>query len=126
MQDNRIRSIVIVGGGTAGWVAAATLAKVFGASGPAITSVESEEIGTIGVGESTIPPIVSFNRWLGIDEQKFLRVTNATIKQGIEFPDWKAVGHSYFHPFGPIGMPIDMVPFTIFGCAAAVRVTRPN
>ncbi|MBN9588306.1 MAG: tryptophan 7-halogenase [Alphaproteobacteria bacterium] len=114
MQENRIRSIVIVGGGTAGWVAAATLAKVFGASGPAITLVESEEIGTIGVGESTIPPIVSFNRWLGIDEQQFLRETNATIKLGIEFPDWKAVGHSYFHPFGPIGMPIDMVAFHHF------------
>ena len=113
-QDNRIRSIVIVGGGTAGWIAAATLAKVFGGKGPAITLVESDEIGTIGVGESTIPPIVSFNRWLGLDEAQFLRETNATIKLGIEFPDWSHLGHTYFHPFGPIGAPLDMVAFHHF------------
>lgn len=114
MQDDRIRSIVIVGGGTAGWIAAATLAKVFRGAGPAITLVESDEIGTIGVGESTIPPIVGFNRWLGLDEKQFLRETNATIKLGIAFPDWSHVGHNYFHPFGPIGTPMDMVAFHHF------------
>jgi tryptophan halogenase len=114
MQDNRIRSIVIAGGGTAGWTAAATLAKVFRGAGPTITLVESEEIGTIGVGESTIPPIVAFNRWLGLDEGQFLRETNATIKLGIEFPDWSHIGHNYFHPFGPIGTPMDMVAFHHF------------
>jgi tryptophan halogenase len=114
MQDDRIRSIAIVGGGTAGWIAAATLAKVFRGAGPAITLVESDEIGTIGVGESTIPPIVGFNRWLGLDEKQFLRETNATIKLGIEFPDWSHIGHNYFHPFGPIGTPMDMVAFHHF------------
>jgi tryptophan halogenase len=114
MQADHIRSIVIVGGGTAGWIAAATLAKVFRGAGPAITLVESAEIGTIGVGESTIPPIVPFNRWLGIDENQFLRETNATIKLGIEFPDWVNTGHRYFHPFGPIGTPMDMVAFHNF------------
>jgi tryptophan halogenase len=114
MQNDHIRSIVIVGGGTAGWIAAATLARVFRGAGPTITLVESAEIGTIGVGESTIPPIVGFNRWLGIDETAFLRETNATIKLGIEFPDWVRLGHRYFHPFGPIGTPLDMVAFHHF------------
>jgi tryptophan halogenase len=114
MQADRIRSIAIVGGGTAGWIAAATLARVFRRSGPSITLVESSEIGTIGVGESTIPPIVSFNRWLGLDENAFVRETNATIKLGIEFPDWYQLGHNYFHPFGPVGAPLDMVAFHHF------------
>ena len=114
MQDNRLRSIVILGGGTAGWTAAATLAKVFRGAGPSVTLVESDEIGTIGVGESTIPPIVSFNRWLGLDEKQFVRETNATIKLGIAFPDWSHIGHDYFHPFGPIGTPMDMVAFHHF------------
>jgi tryptophan halogenase len=111
MQADRIRSIAIVGGGTAGWIAAATLARVFRRTGPSITLVESSEIGTIGVGESTIPPIVSFNRWLGLDENTFVRETNATIKLGIAFPDWYRLGHDYFHPFGPVGAPLDMVAF---------------
>jgi tryptophan halogenase len=114
MPADHIGSIVIVGGGTAGWIAAATLARVFRGAGPLITLVESAEIGTIGVGESTIPPIVGFNRWLGIDESQFLRETKATIKLGIEFPDWTQIGHRYFHPFGPIGTPMDMVAFHHF------------
>jgi tryptophan halogenase len=114
MQADQIRSIVIAGGGTAGWVAAATLARVFRRAGPSITLVESSEIGTIGVGESTIPPIVPFNRWLGLDENQFVRETNATIKLGIEFPDWLRPGHNYFHPFGPVGAPLDMVAFHHF------------
>jgi tryptophan halogenase len=114
LADNRIQKIAVIGGGTAGWIAAATLAKVFRGSGMTITLVESNEIGTIGVGESTIPPIVSFNRWLGIDEAQFLQETNATIKLGIAFPDWSHIGHDYFHPFGPIGAPLDMVAFHHF------------
>src|SRR6201996_62578 len=114
MPADRIRSIAIVGGGTAGWIAAATLARVFRRAGPSITLVESSEIGTIGVGESTIPPIVAFNRWLGLDEAQFVRETNATIKLGIEFPDWYQLGHNYFHPFGPVGAPLDMVAFHHF------------
>jgi tryptophan 7-halogenase len=94
--------IVVAGGGTAGWMAAAALA---GTMGDAIdlTLIESDAIGTIGVGESTIPPMVLFNRLLGINEAEFMRATQATFKLGINFENWRAVGDSYFHSFGITG-----------------------
>ncbi|MEO6359336.1 MAG: tryptophan halogenase family protein [Sphingomicrobium sp.] len=104
-----IRRIVIVGGGTAGWMTAAALSRFVG-TGRRIVLVESEAIGTVGVGEGTIPPVNEFNRQLGIDEAEFVRETKASYKLGIEFVDWATENHRYFHQFGDIGQPIDGVP----------------
>jgi tryptophan halogenase len=106
-----IRRIVIVGGGTAGWMAAAALARFVGGSGRRIVLVESEAIGTVGVGEGTIPPILEFNHQLGLDEAEYLRATHATYKLGIEFVGWTEPGQRYFHQFGEIGRPLNGVSF---------------
>ncbi|QQQ18814.1 tryptophan 7-halogenase [Brevundimonas vitis] len=108
MQDDRkIRSVAIVGGGTAGWMAASAMAKAFaapgGSAGPTITVIESETIGTVGVGEATIPPIRQFNSMIGLDEADFMAATGATVKLGIAFHDWSAPGSRYFHGFGDFG-----------------------
>jgi tryptophan halogenase len=94
--------IVVVGGGTAGWMTAAAL--VSGLRGRcSVEVIESEEIGIVGVGEATFPSIRNYNRLVGIDEADFLRATNGTYKLGIQFCDWRVKGESYFHTFGDFG-----------------------
>jgi tryptophan 7-halogenase len=106
-----IKSYVIVGGGTAGWMTAALLGRVLRNTRASITLVESPEIDTVGVGEATVPSFVDFLKILGISEQDFVRKTSATFKLGIRFTDWKTLNHSYWHPFGNIGARIDGQPF---------------
>jgi len=101
-MDKRVRRIVVAGGGTAGWMAAAAIARTMGRT-VEVTLVESEAIGTIGVGESTIPPLVTYNRLLGINEAEFMRATQATFKLGILFDGWRDGTDRYFHSFGTTG-----------------------
>ena len=113
MQD-RVKNITIVGGGSAGWMAAAALATYLGKNA-SIRLVESEEIGIVGVGEASVPHIKLFNgQWLGIDEADFVRRTQGTIKLGIEFKDWGRIGDSYIHGFGTIGRSLGPLPFHQF------------
>lgn len=109
-DDSGLINILIVGGGTAGWMSAALLSQ-FRENGYRIVLVESEEIGSVGVGEATIPQINLFNAALGINEADFLRETQGTIKLGIEFVDWLKPGHRYMHAFGTVGRDIGIVPF---------------
>ena len=101
-ERKQVQRIVIAGGGTAGWMMAAAISRTMGRTVD-LTLVESEQIGTIGVGESTIPPLVNFNRIIGLPEPEFLRETQGTFKLGILFDNWKHDGHSYFHSFGLSG-----------------------
>ncbi len=105
-----IKNVVIVGGGTAGWMAAAALSKVMGAAAN-IRLIESDEIASIGVGEATIPNIRNFNRALEIDEDDFLRHTQGTFKMGIEFVNWNRIGERYMHGFGRVGQDLGVVGF---------------
>ncbi len=114
MSAAPIKSIAIVGGGTAGWMAAASFCKFLKNLNVRIRLIESEQIGTVGVGEATIPPIMDFIRGLGVDENDCIRETQATFKLGIEFRDWTRIGHSYMHPFGQTGLEMGPVPFSAY------------
>ena len=110
MNDKTLKKIVIVGGGTAGWMAAAPMAQRLLAGKEHATEViviESPEIGTIGVGEATLPTIRYYNKSLGLDGVDFVKRTQATFKVGIEFKDWGSLGHRFFHGFGDFGPAIE-------------------
>lgn len=111
MSANHISNVVIVGGGTAGWMTAASLSHAFAHLPISFTLIESSEIGTVGVGEATIPTIREFYQALGISDIEIMRATNATCKLGIEFKDWHTVGTSFFHPFALYGQAVRDVPF---------------
>jgi tryptophan halogenase len=102
MNNKKIKKVVIAGGGTAGWMAAAALSKLLGKT-IEVSLVESDDIPTIGVGEATIPTLHIFHRLLGINEQEFMAATNATFKLGISFENWRDVGKDYLHSFGFLG-----------------------
>jgi tryptophan halogenase len=113
VSSTEVKKVVIAGGGTAGWLAAAALSHQLG-SLLEITLIESDEIGTIGVGEATIPPIKVFHKLLQIDEQEFMRATAATFKLGISFENWARVGDQYIHSFGRNGKSTWMCEFHNF------------
>src|SRR5581483_5030117 len=109
-----IRSLAIVGGGTAGWMAAAALSKSLAGMGVRLRLIESAQVERIGVGEATLPPIMEYLRQLGIDETELVREIKATYKLGIGYRDWTRPGHFYFHPFGPVGPGIENIPFQAY------------
>ena len=110
MQNQAIKDIVIVGGGTAGWMTAAALSTMLNGRYN-IRLVESDEIGIVGVGEATIPMIQRFNRVVGIDEHEFMRETMGSFKLGVEFVNWGRLGERYMHGFGRLGQDLATVPF---------------
>ena len=114
MNERRIRSIVIVGGGTAGWMAAAALSRSLTGMAVDLRLIESPRVDPVGVGEATIPPIMDFIRQLGIDEGHLVREIKATYKLGIGFRGWTRDGHFYFHPFGPAGPGMGNIPFQAY------------
>ncbi len=116
---------MILGGGTAGWIAASMLARTAPEHQCSITVIESSDIGTVGVGEATIPPIIDLLRMLGIDEADFIRHTESTYKLGIQFPGWRKPGERYWHPFGAFGMNINRRPFHHFFLKARLAGQQP-
>ncbi|MES1195835.1 MAG: tryptophan 7-halogenase, partial [Steroidobacter sp.] len=108
-----VKQVVIAGGGTAGWIVAAALSQQFGDL-LTITLVESEEIGTVGVGEASIPPMKSFHNFLQINEQEFMRATEATFKLAIAFENWSQQGSRYLHAFGKVGQETMLCEFHHF------------
>jgi tryptophan halogenase len=125
MERPEISKLVIVGGGTAGWITAAAFAKLLGQR-LSIELVESEAIGTVGVGEATIPQIIRLNTILGLDENEFIRATSGTFKLGIEFVDWGKLGSRYLHTFGDTGMNLGNVAFHHYWRRSAMGEAAPD
>ncbi|GAB5454964.1 MAG: tryptophan 7-halogenase [Henriciella sp.] len=125
MQDVNVKEIVIVGGGTAGWMTASALSILLKNPQIRIRLIESEQIGTVGVGEATIPHIRYFNQLLGLNEPDFLKKTNATFKIGIEFVNWGQIGESYFHSFSPYGVNMDGIHFHHYWLRHAMKEGAP-
>ena len=113
MESKTIKNLVILGGGTAGWMTAALMIRMLGKV-VNVSLVESDQIGTVGVGEATIPPILTFNQALGLDEKEFLRETKGSIKLGIQFENWSRDGEQYMHAFGGIGKNFPLCDFHNF------------
>ncbi len=111
MSEEAPLRIVIVGGGTAGWMTAAGFVGLLGKAAPDVRLIESDEIGIVGVGEATLPQLRAFNRAIGLDERELVTETQASFKLGIQFRDWGEPGLSYIHPFGAFGHPIGGVDF---------------
>ncbi|MBE0459464.1 tryptophan halogenase family protein [Pseudoalteromonas prydzensis] len=125
MQQQKVKQLVIAGGGTAGWITAALLNKVLG-NIVNITLIESDQIGTVGVGEASIPPIQHLNAALGIREREFINATQATIKLGIEFENWRAPSHNYMHAFGDIGKDFPFCEFYHYWLRAKQQGTNAD
>ncbi len=128
-----LKKIIIVGGGTSGWISAAMLASHLKNDLCQIEVVEPNESGALGIGESTIPPFVGLIQKLGIDEQDFIRETQACYKLGIKFVDWHKRNEAYFHPFGVLGCPISSHDFyqcwlkaRAQGCAPSLQEFSPS
>ena len=120
-----IRHVVIVGGGTAGWMSAALLGKALGGS-VKITLIESDAIGTVGVGEATIPQIRLVNDFLGLDEDDLLRATQGTFKLGVQLNDWGRIGDSYLHAFGDLGLPLGLLAFAHYWLRSRQQPGAPD
>jgi tryptophan halogenase len=120
MEHSTVRRVVVAGGGTAGWIAAFALAKQLGGLID-ITLVESDEIGTVGVGESTIPTSRTFHQYMGVDEREFVHATQSTFKLGISFENWGAEGDRYIHSFGTLGRGTWMADFHHFWLEARAQ-----
>jgi tryptophan 7-halogenase len=120
MNTSKQKKVVIAGGGTAGWIAAAALSRQLGPLLD-IVLVESDEIGTVGVGEATIPTAKTFHRLMDIDEREFMAATNATFKLGIAFENWGQIGDRYIHSFGQIGKGVWMGDFHHFWLEARAK-----